>query len=155
MIKAFSFIDLPSNCLCTTMTEGEQMLLELPHTLQMDNRYSVFFPGSNVHTVTYIKLATYELYNPNENKPCKIFLLLLTLQEGFKMQSCSHFYCSSIQLFRYKLKQKCNTVIQSLNSCCCSFLTPGTILAFQLTEYVKTNLIVSVVVLVWNYITAI
>lgn len=70
------------------MTEDEQMLLELPHTLQMVNRNSVFFLDSNVHTVTYMKLGTYELYKPNEMEPCEIFLLLfLKPQEGFKMQS--------------------------------------------------------------------
>lgn len=47
------------------------MLLELPHTLQMVNRNSLFFLDSNVHTVIYMKLGTYELYKPNEKEPCK------------------------------------------------------------------------------------
>lgn len=55
--------------------------------------------------------------------------------------------------YRRKLKQRYNIVIQSLlNSCCCSFLTPYTVLAFQLTANVKTNRRGSFLNFVLNYI---
>lgn len=111
-MKAFNFTDLSKNCHCVAMTEDEQMLLELHYTLQMV-RYSVFLLDSNVHAVIYIKLAAHEPYNSSEKEPCKIFLLLfLKPQEGFKIHTV---HTSPIVLtfssFRYKLKQRYNTVI--------------------------------------------
>lgn len=66
MTKAFNFIDLSSDCLCAARTEDKQMLLELPHNLQVVSRYSGFFLDSNLQPVTYITLAIYIPYNSND-----------------------------------------------------------------------------------------